>query len=81
MNVTEQIVKHSQELPPEKQVEVLDFVEFLVTRHIQATWTVEKRREAVARTMGSLSETRTSSDAFARYKQEEKIREERRWKS
>lgn len=81
MSVTEQIAKRSQELPPEKQIEVLDFVEFLVARHIPATWTVEKRREAVARTMGSLSETKTSSDAFAERKQEEKIREERRWKA
>lgn len=81
MNVTEQITKLSQKLPPEKQVEILDFVEFLVARHVHAPWTVEKRRETVAKTMGSLSETKTSSDAFAHRKQEEKIKEERRWKS
>lgn len=81
MNVTEQIAKLSQELPLEKQVEILDFVEFLVARHIHTVWTAEKRCEIVAKTMGSLSETKTSSEAFARRKQEEKTKEERRWKS
>ncbi len=81
MDVTEQIAKLSQELSLEKQVEVLDFVEFLVARQVLGAWTVEKRREAVAKTLGSLSETKTSSDAFAWRKQEEKTKEERRWKS
>ncbi len=81
MNVTEQIAKLSQELSPEKQVEVLDFVEFLVARQAPEAWTAEKRRETVDRTLGSLSETKTSSDAFARRKQEEKTKEQRRWKS
>jgi hypothetical protein len=81
MNVTEQIIKLSQELPLEKQVEVLDFVEFLVARQVPAAWTVEKRREAVAQTLGSLCETKTSSEAFAQRKQEEKAKEERRWQS
>ena len=81
MNVPEQIAKLTQVLPPEKQVEVLDFVEFLVSRQSHTAWTVEKRREIVARTPGCLSHTRTSSAAFARRKQEEKTKEERRWKS
>jgi hypothetical protein len=81
MSVTEQIAKLSQELSPEKQVEVLDFVEFLVARQVLGAWTAEKRREVVAKTMGSLSMTKTSSDAFAHRKQEEKTKEERRWKS
>ncbi|HEV8711248.1 MAG TPA: DUF2281 domain-containing protein [Candidatus Binatia bacterium] len=78
MNVTEQIAKLSRELPPEKQTEVLDFVEFLVSRQARTPWTVEQRRTVVAKTMGCLSDTHTSSDAFAGRKQEEKAKEERR---
>ena len=80
MNVTEQIAKLSQELPPKKQTEVLDFVEFLVSRQAHTTWTVEKRRAAAAKTMGCLADTHTNSDALAARKQEEKAKEERRWK-
>jgi len=80
MSVTEQIAKLSQELPLEKQTEVLDFVEFLVSRQTRISWTVEQRRMVVAKTMGCLSDTHTSSDSFARRKQEEKAKEERRWK-
>jgi hypothetical protein len=80
MNVPEQVAQLCQALPPNKQVEVLDFVEFLVSRQSHPAWTVEQRREVVARTLGSLRDTRTSSEAFARHKQEEKAREERRWK-
>jgi hypothetical protein len=79
MNVPEQVAKLCEGLPPAKQEEVLDFVEFLVSRQSHTTWTVEQRREAVARTMGCLSHTRTSSGAFAQRKQDEKAREERRW--
>jgi hypothetical protein len=81
MNVPEQVAQLCQALPLEKQVEVLDFVEFLVSRQSRPTWTVEQRREVVARTMGSLRDTRTSSEAFARRKQDEKASEERRWKA
>jgi hypothetical protein len=81
MNVPEQVAQLCQALPLDKQVEVLDFVEFLVSRQSRPTWTVEQRREVVASTMGSLRETRTSSEAFARRKQEEKALEERRWKA
>jgi Protein of unknown function (DUF2281) len=81
MNVPEQVAKLCQGLPPDKQEEVLDFVEFLVSRQLRTSWTVEKRQEAVARTMGCLSHTRTSSEAFARRKQDEKAHEERRWKA
>ena len=81
MNVPEQIAQLSQALPPEKQVEILDFAEFLVSRQPPTTWTVEQRREIVARTMGCLRHTHTSSQAFAQRKQEEKAKEERRWTS
>ena len=81
MNVPEQVAKLCQGLPSDKQVEVLDFVEFLIARQARTPWTVEQRREVVARTMGSLRETRTSSEAFARRKQAEKATEERRWKT
>jgi hypothetical protein len=81
MNVPEQVAKLCQALPLDKQVEVLDFVAFLVSRQSHPTWTVEQRREVVARTMGCLRETRTSSEAFAQRKQEEKSLEERRWKA
>lgn len=81
MNVSEQVAKLCQDLPPDKQEEVLDFVEFLVSRQLDGRWTVEKRQEAVASTMGCLSHTRTSSEAFARRKQGEKAQEERRWKA
>ena len=79
MNVPEQVAKLCRGLPPDKQEAVLDFVEFLVSRQMPTNWTVEKRQEAVARTMGCLRHTRTSSEAFARRKQDEKAREERRW--
>ena len=79
MNVPEQIAQLSQALPPEKQAEVLDFVEFLASRQPHTTWTAEQRREIVARTMGCLHHTHTSSQAFAQRKQEEKAKEERRW--
>jgi ABC-type cobalamin/Fe3+-siderophores transport system ATPase subunit len=81
MNVLEQIAQLSQVLPPEKQAEVLEFVEFLISRQPHTTWTVEQRREIVARTMGCLRHTHTSSQAFAQRKQEEKAKEERRWTS
>jgi hypothetical protein len=81
MNVPEQVAQLCQALPPDKQAEVLDFVEFLVSRQSRPPWTIEQRREVVARTMGSLRDTRTSSEAFARRKQDEKAREERRWKA
>jgi hypothetical protein len=80
MDVPKQVAKLCQGLAPDKQEEVLDFVEFLVSRQVPMNWTVEKRQEAVARTMGCLSHTRTSSEAFAQRKQDEKSREERRWK-
>jgi hypothetical protein len=72
MNVPEQVARLCQDLPPDKQEEVLDFVEFLVSRQVHTRWTVEKRQEAVTRTMGCLRHTRTSSEAFARRKQDEK---------
>jgi hypothetical protein len=80
MSITERIAKLSQELLPEKQTEVLDFVEFLVSRQARTSWTVEKRRAVVAKTMGCLAGTHTSSEAFAQRKQQEKAKEERRWK-
>jgi hypothetical protein len=81
MNIPEQVAKLCQALSPNKQLEVLDFVEFLASRQSRPAWTVEQRREIVARTMGCLHHTRTSSEAFARRKQDEKAREERRWKA
>ena len=81
MTVPEQVAKLCQALPPDKQEEVLDFVEFLASRQPQISWTVEKRQNVVAATMGCLSHTITSSEAFARGKQDEKGREERRWKA
>ena len=81
MNVPEQVAKLCQSLPPDKQKEVLDFVEFLVSRQLPKSWTLEKRQEIVAATMGSLSHTRTSSEAFSQRKQDEKAHEERRWKA
>ena len=64
MNVPEQIAQLSQALPPEKQAEILDFVEFLVSRQPHTSWTVEQRREIVARTMGCLRHTHTSSNVL-----------------
>jgi hypothetical protein len=81
MNVPEQVTKLCQDLPSDKQAEVLDFVEFLIARQARTPWTVEHRCAVVARTMGSLRETRTSSEAFARRKQAEKATEKRRWKT
>ena len=80
MNVAEQVAKLCQGLPPDKQEEVLDFVEFLVSRQSSTSWTVQKRQEVVARTTGSLRDTRTSSEAFSQRKRDEKAQEERRWK-
>ena len=71
MNVTHQIAQIAQNLPAEKQVEVLDFVEFLVARQSRNSWTVEQRQTIANRTIGSLAGTQTSSGAFAKRKQEE----------
>ena len=81
MNLVEQIAKLSRELPEDKQAEVLDFVEFLTSRQTQKTWTVGERQSIVAKTMGCLTGSRTSSGAFAERKREEKAKENRRWKS
>jgi len=54
----------------EKQAQVLDFIEFLVSRQPHTGWTVEQRREIVASTMGRLRHTHTSSQAFAQRKQD-----------
>lgn len=81
MNVADQVAKLCQGLPLDKQEEVLDFVEFLVSRQSSTSWTVQKRQEVVARTMGSLTGTRTSSEAFSQRKRDEKAQEERRWKA
>jgi hypothetical protein len=81
MNLVEQIAKLSRELPEEKQEEVLDFVEFLTARQTRKTWTVGERQSIVAKTMGCLAGSRTSSDAFAEREREEKAKEDRRWKS
>jgi hypothetical protein len=81
MNVVEQIIKLSRELPQEKQVEVLDFIDFLVSRQATKDWTVEKRQQVIARTMDRLARTHTSSEAFAESKREEKAKEERRWRA
>jgi len=81
MNLPEQVSKLCQGLPPDKQEDVLDFVEFLISRQAHTSWTMEQRREVMARTMGCLRQTRTSSEAFARRKQDEKTHEERRWKA
>ena len=80
MTLIEQIAKLSRELPMEKQIEVLDFVEFLMSRPARKDWTVDERQRGIARTLGCLAGTRTSSDIFARRKQEEKAKEDRRWK-
>ena len=81
MNVSEQVAKLCQGLPPDKQEEVLDFVEFLVSRQSSTSWSAQKRQEVGTRTMGSLRDTRTSSEAFSECKQDEKAQEERRWKA
>ena len=80
MNLIERITKLSRELPQEKQMEVLDFVEFLMARRARKIWTIDERQRVVAKTMGCLAGSRMSSDAFAARKREEKAIEERRWK-
>ena len=74
MNLVEQITKLSQELPPDKQTEALDFVAFLMHRQVRTTWTVEGRLTVVANTMGCLAHTSTTSDAFAARKATEKVK-------
>ena len=81
MDLVEQIATLSRALPEEKQKEVLDFVEFLTSRQVRKTWTVGERQRIVAKTMGCLAGSRTSSEAFAERKREEKAKEDRRWKS
>lgn len=78
--VSEKIVELSEQLPPEKQTEVLDFVSFLVSRQASNSWTPRHRREVVARTMGSLAFVPSGSHEFARRKAAEKAKEGRRWK-
>jgi hypothetical protein len=81
MNMIEEITKLSRELSQEKQIEVLDFIEFLMSRRVPKVWTVDKRQQVSAKTMGCLAGSRTSSEAFADRKREEKVKEERRWKA
>jgi hypothetical protein len=80
VNLVEQIAKLSRELPEEQQKAVLDFVEALTARQTRKTWTVGERQSIVAQTMGCLAGSRTSSEAFAESKREEKATEDRRWK-
>jgi len=77
----EQITKLSRELPQEKQVAILDFIEVLMSRQAPRVWTVDKRQQIIARTMGHLAGSRTSSEAFAERKTEEKAEEEHRWRA
>ena len=79
MSVTQQITQLVHHLPPERQAEVLDFVEFMISRQASRTFTVEARQQIVAKTLGCLADTHTSSDAFAQRKPYEKTQEERRW--
>jgi Protein of unknown function (DUF2281) len=79
MNLVEEIARLSRDLPEEKQEEVLDFVEFLTSRQGRKSWTVDERQSIVAKTMGCLAGSRTSSEAFAERKREEKAKEDRRW--
>ena len=69
MNVPEQIAQLSQALPPEKQAELLDFAEFLVSRQPYTVWTVEQRREiaelALKRLLPSMCEFREHVEAGA----------------
>jgi hypothetical protein len=81
MNLVEQITKLSQELPQEKQAEMLDFVEFLTSRQARKVWTLGERQSIVAKTMGCFVDSHTSSEVFAERKREEKAKEECRWKS
>jgi hypothetical protein len=81
MNVPEQVAQLCQALPLEKQVEVLDFVESWSLVSPAPPGRSSSAGEVVARTMGSLRDTRTCSEVFARRKQDEKANEERRWKA
>ena len=65
MNVPERIAQLSQALPPEKQAEVLDFVEFRDCRQPYLIWrSSSARRLSGARTLGMLRHTRTGSQVF-----------------
>ena len=65
MNVPEQIAQLSHALPPEKQAEILDFVEFLVARQPHTAWTIEQRQE-IAGECGLLTRARRVAREKAR---------------
>jgi hypothetical protein len=81
VDLIEQIATLSRQLPGEKQKEVLDVVEFLASRQVRKTWMVGERQRIVAKTMGCLAGGRTSSEAFAEHKREEKAKDKRRQRS
>ena len=64
MTLLEQIEKQLRDLPPEKQIEVLDFVTFLQQR-VQATRseaTEEERRKRLKKAFETLAEIGTFSE-------------------
>jgi Protein of unknown function (DUF2281) len=64
MTLLEQIERQVRNLPPEKQVELLDFVTFLQQR-VQATHseiTEEERRKRFRKAFETLAEMRTFSE-------------------
>ncbi|MGQ9629867.1 MAG: DUF2281 domain-containing protein [bacterium] len=81
MTLSEKILNLSRQLPPEEQNEVLDFIEFLISKRRSRLWTLSERKAAIIQTCGILKHTKTSADLFAQRKVEEKRLEERRWKS
>ena len=79
MTLLEQIEKQLRDLPPEKQVEVLDFVTFLQQR-VQATRSEaaeEERRNRLKKAFETLAEMGTFSEITDPVEWQRQIRKDR----
>jgi hypothetical protein len=74
--IEQRIMESLKQLPLQEQQEVLDFAEFLAQR----TTVPVRDPEAIERLCGKYRDMMTSSDEFARRKQEEIELEEIKWR-
>ncbi len=78
MNLAQTIQQHMANFPPEKQAEVLDFVLFLEKKLMQRA-PAPHAISAINRIFGSYADSLSSSEEFARRKQQEIEQEEAKW--
>ena len=79
MTLSEQIQIQVQQLPPEKQAEVLDFVTFLRQRiqNTQASSTIKERKKRLKQAFETLAKMRTFADIEDPVEWQRQIRKDR----